>query len=359
MDKVIKSDHPIRDQLLQVMIDNKWSDMYITVGTHPAIKISGEITSLDEDIHEFTRKDTIEFAQSIIDQDQHERLVKEQNLDFSFSYAGARFRWNVSFQMGNYMVVVRLLNAEIPDIDSLWLTDIYKDVTKLWQWLILITGPTGSWKTTTLAAMINFINENYKKHIITIEDPIEYIHKHKQSIIEQKEVGRDVPDYETALIGAMRQAPQVILFWEMRNRREVEMALTLAETWHLVFSTLHTRSASQTISRVIDIFSEWEKEQVRMQLSDALVAVFSQRLLKKIDGTWVHMVKEILTNNSAVANLIRENDIHQIPTTIQMGKREGMQLLEDDIIHLIQLWEITIEEGMKYANNPRLIKESA
>lgn len=333
--------------------------MYITVGTHPAIKISGEITSLDEDIHEFTRKDTIEFAQSIIDQDQHERLVKEQNLDFSFSYAGARFRWNVSFQMGNYMVVVRLLNAEIPDIDSLWLTDIYKDVTKLWQWLILITGPTGSWKTTTLAAMINFINENYKKHIITIEDPIEYIHKHKQSIIEQKEVGRDVPDYETALIGAMRQAPQVILFWEMRNRREVEMALTLAETWHLVFSTLHTRSASQTISRVIDIFSEWEKEQVRMQLSDALVAVFSQRLLKKIDGTWVHMVKEILTNNSAVANLIRENDIHQIPTTIQMGKREGMQLLEDDIIHLIQLWEITIEEGMKYANNPRLIKESA
>lgn len=357
MDKVIKSEHSMRDQLLQVMIDNKGSDMFITVGTHPAIKIAGEITSIDDGISEFTWKDTFEFSQSIIDEKQHEKLVKEKNLDFSFSYAGARFRWNISFQMWNYMVVVRLLNAEIPDIDSLGLTEIYKNVTKLWQGLVLITWPTGSWKTTTLAAMINFINENYKKHIITIEDPIEYIHKHKKSIIEQKEVGRDVPNYETALIWAMRQAPQVILFWEMRNRREVEMALTLAETGHLVFSTLHTRSAAQTISRVIDIFSEWEKEQVRMQLSDALVAVFSQRLLKKIDGTWVHMVKEVLTNNSAVANLIRENDIHQIPTTIQMGKREWMQLLEDDIISLIQMGEITTEEWMKYANNPRLIKE--
>lgn len=170
--------------------------------------------------------------------------------------------------------------------------------------------------------MINFINENYKKHIITIEDPIEYVHKHKRSIIEQKEVGRDVPDYETALIGAMRQAPQIILFGEMRSKREVEMALTLAETGHLVFSTLHTRSAAQTISRIIDIFMESEKEQVRMQLSDALVAIFSQRLLKKIDGTGVHMVKEILVNNSAVSNLVRENDIHQIPTAMQMGKRE-------------------------------------
>jgi len=358
MQNVIKTEHMMRDQLLQVMIDNSGSDMFITAWTYPAIKIAGEITSIDQDIDEFTWKDTLEFAQSLIDERQHTRLQAEKNLDFSFSFAGARFRGNVSFQMWSYMVVVRLLSAEIPDIESLWLTDVYKDVTRLWQWLVLITGPTGSWKTTTLAAMINFINENYKKHIITIEDPIEYVHKHKKSIIEQKEVGRDVPDYETALIGAMRQAPQVILFWEMRSKREVEMALTLAETWHLVFSTLHTRSASQTISRVIDIFSDSEKDQVRMQLSDALVAVFSQRLLKKSDGTGVHMVKEVLVNNSAIANLIRENDIHQIPTSMQMGKREGMQLLEDEIISLINTGQITLEEGIKYANNPRLIKES-
>lgn len=357
MQNVIKTEHAMRDQLLQVMIDNRGSDMFITVGTYPAIKISGEITSIDQDVEAFTWKDTFEFAQSLIDEKQHDRLQKEKNLDFSFSYAGARFRGNISFQMGNYMIVVRLLNAEVPDIESLGLTDVYKEVTKRGQGLVLVTGPTGSGKTTTLAAMINFINENYKKHIITIEDPIEYVHAHKSSIIEQKEVGRDVPDYETALVGAMRQAPQIILFGEMRSRTEVEMALTLAETGHLVFSTLHTRSAAQTISRIIDIFSEGEKEQVRMQLSDALLAVFSQRLLKKSDGTWVHMVKEILVNNSAVANLIRENDIHQIPTTMQMGKREGMQLLEDDIMNLIQMGEINIEEGKKYANNPRLLED--
>ena len=150
----------MRDQLLQVMIDNSGSDMFITAWTYPAIKIAGEITSIDQDIDEFTWKDTLEFAQSLIDERQHTRLQAEKNLDFSFSFAGARFRGNVSFQMWSYMVVVRLLSAEIPDIESLWLTDVYKDVTRLWQWLVLITGPTGSWKTTTLAAMINFINEN-------------------------------------------------------------------------------------------------------------------------------------------------------------------------------------------------------
>ena len=348
----------MRDQLLQVMIDNRWSDMYITVGSHPGIKISWEIAKIDEDMEIFSWKDAFEFAQSLIDEQQHERLKKEQNLDFSFSFAGARFRGNISFQMEAYMIVIRLLDSEIPDVESLGLPDVYKNVTKLWQWLILVTGPTGSWKTTTLAAMINFINENYKKHIITIEDPIEYVYGHKKSIVEQKEVGRDVPDYKTALIWAMRQAPQVILFWEMRSREEISMALTLAETGHLVFSTLHTRSASQTISRIIDIFWEMEKEQIRLQLSDSLVAVFSQRLLKLSDGTGVRMVKEILVNNSATANLIRENDIHQIPTTMQMGRRDGMQLLEDDIIEAIQMWLVSEEEGMKYANNPRIVQEA-
>lgn len=358
MKNVIKSEHSIRDQLLQVMIDNKGSDMFITAGTFPAIKISGEITSIDEDIEPLTWKDTLDFAQSLIDEKQHDKLLKEKNLDFSFGFAGARFRGNISFQTGNYMIVVRLLNSEIPDIDNLWLTDVYKDVTKLGQGLVLITGPTGSWKTTTLAAMINYINTNYKKHIITIEDPIEYIHEHNKSIIEQKEVGRDVPDYETALLGAMRQAPQVILFGEMRSKREVEMALTLAETGHLVLSTMHTRSAAQTVSRIVDIFGESEKEQVRMQLADALAAVFSQRLLTLMDGTGVKMVKEILINNGAISNLIRENDLHQVPTSMQMGRRDGMMLLEDDIISLIQMWVVTQEEWLKYANNPRYIKEA-
>lgn len=340
------------------MIDNNGSDMYITTGTYPSIKISWDITSINEDLEPFVWKDTFEFAQSIISDDQHDTLVKEKNLDFSFSFSERRFRANVSFQMGNYMVVLRLLSSDIPDVEKLWLSEVYTDVTKLGQGLILVTWPTGSGKTTTLASMINHINQNYKKHIITIEDPVEYLHKHKKSIIEQKEIGRDVPDYTTALIGAMRQNPQVILFGEMRNRQEMEMALTLAETGHLVLSTLHTRSASQTISRIIDTFQETERAQIRLQLADALVAVFSQRLLVRQDGTGVQMAKEILMNNSAISNLIRENDLHQIQTVMQMGRREGMQLLEDDIIKMVQMWQISLEEGYKYANNPKLIRDA-
>ena len=358
MKQVIKPEHILKDQLLQVMIDNEWSDMYITVDTYPAIKILWEIVKIDEWIEKLQWKDTLEFTQSIINEDQHDSLIKKKNLDFSFTFSDRRFRSNVSFQMWNYMIVIRLLTSEIPKIDNLWLTQIYKDVTKLWQWLILVTGPTGSGKTTTLAAMIDYINENYNKHIITIEDPIEYVHLHKMSIMEHKEIWKDVPDYETALIWALRQNPQVILFWEMRNRSEIEMALKLSETWHLVFSTLHTRSAHQTITRIIDSFWAWDKDQIRLQLADSLVAVFSQRLLKSADWTWIKLAKEVLIKNSAISNLIRENDLHQIPSVIQTWSREWMQLLEDDIIQYINSWEITEEEWLKFANNPKLIKSS-
>ncbi|MDP2091116.1 MAG: PilT/PilU family type 4a pilus ATPase [Candidatus Gracilibacteria bacterium] len=358
MEKTIIEDHIIKDQLLQVMIDNEGSDMYITVGTYPAIKIGGEIIKIDDGLDIFTPKDSMDFALSLITDVQHTRLLQEKNLDFSFFHGDRRFRCNVSFQMTHYMVVLRLLTADIPDIEDLGLPDIYKEVTKLGQGLILVTGPTGSGKTTTLAAMIDYINSNYTKHIITIEDPIEYVHPHKKSIIEHKEIGKDIPDYETGLIGAMRQNPQVILFGEMRNQNEMEMALRLAETGHIVFSTLHTRSAYQTITRILDSFSGEDKNQIRMQLADSLVAVFSQRLLKTTDGTGVKLAKEILVKNAAVANLIRENDLHQIPSVIQMGSREGMQLLETDIIKLIHLGLITEEEGLKYSNNPKLIKES-
>ena len=358
MEKFILEKNILKDQLLQVMIDNNWSDMYITVWTYPSIKIGWEIVYIDEWIEKLNWKDTLEFAQSIITEKQHDKLIKEKNLDFSFSYWNRRFRANISFQLWNYMIVLRLLTADIPNIEDLNLPEIYKNVTKLWQGLILVTGPTGSGKTTTLSAMINYINENYKKHIITIEDPIEYVHISKQSIIEHKEIWKDVPDYKTALMWAMRQAPNIIFFWEMRTKEEMEMALTLAETWHLVLSTLHTRWAHQTITRIMDSFDWPAKNQVRMQLSDALIAIFSQRLLKSKDGTWVKMVKEILVNNWAISNLIRENELHQIPSVIQMWSRDWMQLLEKDIIDLINMWFITEEEGLKFANNPKLIKEA-
>lgn len=356
--KVIKPEHKIKDLLFQVMIDNEGSDMYITVWTYPAIKIGWDIIRIDEWIEPFSWKDTLEFTQSLISEEQHDTLIQTRNLDFSFSFWVRRFRANVSFQLGNYMIVLRLLTSKIPNIESLWLPDIYKDVTKKWQWLVIVTWPTWSWKTTTLAAMIDYINENFNKHIITIEDPIEYVHEHKKSIIEHKEVWRDVPDYETALLWAMRQNPQVIMFWEMRTKTQMEKALTLAETGHIVFTTLHTRWAYQTITRILDSFSWPEKNQVRMQLADSMVAVFSQRLLKTRDGTWVKLAKEILVNNNAVANIIRENELHQLPSVIQMWQREGMQLLEKDIISMINSWLITEDEWLKYSNNPKLIRES-
>lgn len=355
---VIKPEHKIRDLLLQVFIENEWSDMYITVWAYPSIKIWWEIVKIDQWIDVLKWKDTLEFTQSIINEKQHDKLIKYKNLDFSFEFSGRRFRANISFQLWNYMIVLRLLSWTIPNIEDLHLPEIYENVTKKGQWLILVTWPTWSGKTTTLAAMIDYINRNYTKHIITIEDPIEYVHPNKKSIMEHKEIWKDVPDYKTALMWAMRQNPQVLLFWEMRTREEMEMALTLAETWHLVFSTLHTRWAHQTITRILDSFSWPEKNQVRLQLADNLLAIFSQRLLKFRDWTWVKMAKEILVNNWAIANIIRENEFHQIPSLIQMWQREWMQLLEKDIIDYIKIWLITEEEGLKYSNNPKLIKES-
>jgi len=357
MENLMIQELKIKDQLLQVMIDNEWSDMYITVWSHPAIKIWWEILRINEWINILTEEDTFQFAKSLITEKQHEALLATKNLDFSFTYNWRRFRWNVSFQMKRYMVVLRLLTSHIPTLDTLWLPDIYKEITKVWQGLVLVTWPTWSGKSTTMASMINHINENYNRHIITIEDPVEYVHEHKRSIIEQKEVWKDVLNYATALMWAMRQNPQVILFWEMRTKEEIEMWLTLAETWHLVFSSLHTRNAYQTITRMIDSFEWWEQTQIRLQIAESLIWVFSQRLLQRSDWTWVVLAKEILIKNSAISNLIRENDLHQIPSVIQMSQRDWMQLLEKDLVDLIRKWYISMEEWLKYANNPKMIKE--
>lgn len=358
MEWKIIEEYILRNQLLQVMIDNEWSDMYITAWTYPSIKIWWEIVKIDDWIDILEANTSRDFAYSIITHEQNDFLLKNKNLDFAFSFSERRFRVNVSFQQWKYMTVIRLLGNKVPSISDLKLPSIYSEITKLWQWLILVTWPTWSWKSTTLASMINFVNEHYNKHIITIEDPVEYIHTHKKSIVEQKEIWKDVPDYKTALIWAMRQNPQVILFWEMRSTEEIEMALTLAETWHLVFSTLHTKSAYQTISRIIDAFPGDRQNQIRLQLAESLAWIFSQRLLKKQDWTWVVAVKEILINNTAVSNLIRENDLHQMPSVMQMWHNEWMQLLEKDIIDAINKWFINIEEWMKFANNPKYIKDN-
>lgn len=351
--------HPERDALLGVMIDNRGSDFYYTVGTHPAIKISGEIVPIATDeIQSVSAERAMTMAQSLVTQVQWEDLHRTHNLDFAFTFISSRFRGNISFQQGNYMVVLRLLSSRIPSLEELKLPAIYEEITRYGQGLVLVTGPTGSGKSTTLAAMIDYINRNFAKHIITIEDPVEYTHAHKKSIVEHKEIGRDVPDYMTAFIGAMRQNPQIILFGEMRSPEEIEAALTLAETGHLVFSTLHTKSAYQTISRIIDSFPGERQNQIRLQLAETLAGVFSQRLFKKADGTGVKLAKEILIRNMAVANLIRENEIHQLPSVMQTASLEGMQIIEQDIVHFINSGDITLEEGLKYANNIKYVKDN-
>lgn len=358
LENAILPNYPVRDALLGVMIDNRGSDFYYTVGTYPAIKMSGEILLINEGIEKITAEDAENFAKSLAGAEEFEELQKTQNLDFAFTYMGVRFRGNISFQQGSYMVVLRQLSSKIPNLTDLKLPPIYSDITKLGQGLILVTGPTGSGKSTTLAAMIDHINTYQSKHIITIEDPVEFIHTHKKSIMEHKEIGTDVPNYATALIGAMRQNPQIILFGEMRSPEEIESALTLAETGHLVFSTLHTKSAYQTVSRIIDAFPAERQNQVRIQLAETLVAVFSQRLFRKSDGQGVMMAKEILIRNSAVANLIRENQLHQLPSVMQTSSMEGMQVIEQDIIHYVNSGTITLEEGLKYANNPKFVKDN-
>lgn len=358
LENVILPNFPMRDSLLRVMIDNKWSDFYYTVWTYPGIKVSWEIVLINEWIEKLTSQDTEDFAKALITEEQYKKLLLTQNLDFAFAFQWSRFRWNVSFQSQCFMVVLRLLSDKIPSLQDLNLPFIYTEITKVWQWLVLVTWPTWSGKSTTLAAMINEINAKYAKHIITIEDPIEYVHPHKASIVEQKEIWKDVPDYKTALIWAMRQNPQVILFWEMRSTEEIEMALTLAETWHLVFSTLHTKSATQTVSRIIDSFPAWQQNQVRLQLADTLIWVFSQRLLRKSDWSWIRMVKEILVKNTAVSNLIRENELHQLPSIMQISWKEWMQVLEQDLLQYINEWDITMEEWLKYANNPKFLKDN-
>ena len=355
--QTILSEYPLRDALLSVMIDNKWSDFYYTVGAFPSIKLGGVITPIKDGMTEITQQEAENFAKSLVNEDQYQKLLTTKNLDFAFSFQNSRFRGNLSFQMGSHMVILRLLSGDMPTLQGLWLPRVYEDIVKVGQWLVLVTGPTGSGKSTTLAALINEINSRYYKHIITIEDPIEYIHPHKLSIVEQKDIGQDVPDYTTALMGAMRQTPDVILFWEMRTKNEIEMALKLAETWHLVFSTLHTRNAYQTITRIIDAFPGDQQNQIRVQLAEALVAVFSQRLLLKKDQYGVKMVKEILIRNAAVANLIRENELHQLPSVMQTGRTEGMQLLEHDLIDSVKFGEISLDEALKYANNPQMIRD--
>jgi twitching motility protein PilT len=336
--------------LLDAMIPLDASDLHIKVGKPPTYRIHGHLTPA-EGYPALTAEDTRTFALSMIDQDQRDIFNKERELDCSYHTDNARFRVNVMLQRGHVGVVIRIIPIKIKSLEDLGLPPVVRELACKPRGLVLVTGPTGSGKSTTLAAMVDYINTNEGCHIVTIEDPIEFVHEDKQSLVNQREVGSDTLSFGAALKRVLRQDPDVILIGELRDIETVSAAITAAETGHLVFATLHTTSAAQTIDRVIDVFPAHQQNQVRSQLSTVLEGVLSQTLVTKASGGR-QLVIEVMTASSAIRNLIREGKIYQIPSAIQSGSNQGMQTLEMHLRDLVRASVISRDIAMATAGDP-------
>ena len=341
--------------LLQLMIDNKSSDIYFTYGEEPALRIYGEVHRVSSAPK--LEDPTLEAVANVLMTDEDRELYKENlSCDLWCSVHGRRYRVNISRQRWHKMIVARLLEEKIPTIHELWLPDILRSLTKKTSWIVFVAWPTWSWKSTTLAAMIEEINTTRACHVITIEDPIEYIFEPKKSIFEQKQLWKDVISFASAMKYAMRQRPDVILFGETRDPESLRNAIALAETWHLVLTTIHSRSAEQTINKIISMVPEDEQPIIKNQISENLTAVVVQKLLKLENWKWMVPAHEILLNNKAVENTIRENKMNQIRNVMYTYRASGMCLLEDDLVRLVQLNKITPEMAMFNANDRDALK---
>jgi len=320
------------------------SDIHFVVGRPPMIRINGELLDTG-DFEKMVPQKLEDLAKTILSEDQYIEFREHYEYDFAFGVAGlGRYRVNVHMQRGTIGITIRVLNTEILSFEELKLPGTLKQFTEYKNGLVLVTGPTGSGKTTTLAAMIDKINNEKPHHIITIEDPIEYLHSHKKSVVEQREIRSDTASFKTALKYILRQDPDVILVGEMRDLETIEAAITAAETGHLVFGTLHTNSAAKTIDRIIDVFPKERQGQIRSQLSTSLRGVIAQQLVPLKDGSGRRVALEILVGTPAVGNLIREGKIHQIPSALQTGARFGMVTMEKSLEDLYDKGIITREE---------------
>jgi twitching motility protein PilT len=325
------------DKLLQTVVSRGASDLHLAVGQPPVLRLHGRLVRLETKVLE--PDDTVALMKSITPERCQQELAEQGTTDFGFAYGDkARFRVSVLKQKGHTGMVLRQIPLYMMSFEELGTPPVLTDLIMRPRGLILVTGPTGSGKTTTLAAAINYLNENIDHHIITIEDPIEFYHEHKKSTITQREVGVDVPSFAESIRRALRQDPDVILVGEMRDLETIEAAITAAETGHIVFGTLHTTGAQGTVNRIIDVFPSHQQEQIRTQLSVALIGILSQNLLPKVGGGRV-AAYEMLVITPAIANLIRENKTFRITSAIQTGHKLGMQLLDD---HMFNLWT----EGM-------------
>jgi twitching motility protein PilT len=346
------------DRLLQACVTQGASDLHIVTGRPPVLRIDGSLRSLETKVLE--PDDTTALMKSITPDRNQQELQEEGGTDFGFAYGDvARFRVSVFRQKGNLSLVLRRIPTTIMTFEEIGLPKICAALCRRPRGMFLVTGPTGCGKTTTLATMINYINENFDRHVITIEEPIEYYHPHKKSIINQREVGVDVPSFGEALKRVLRMDPDVILVGELRDLETIESAVRAAETGHLVFATVHTTSAAGTITRLIDVFPVDQQEQIRIQLSSNLIAVLSQALCPLATGRGRIAAYEFMVVTPAIANLIRENKTYRIDSSIQTGKKLGMQLLDEHLWKLYDTGIITLEEMLDKSRQPGALQDKA
>jgi len=343
------------NELLTLTVREQASDLHISCGHPPVLRVQGTLIPLLKQ-KKITPEDADGLARVLLQDDKYNRFLKEKEIDFSFNFEGtARFRVNIFFQEGNISCALRLVPSKIPTIEELNLPPILHEFTRANQGFVLITGPSSQGKSTTLAAMIDEINHQRAEHIITIEDPIEYIFKEDRSIIDQREVYQDTLSFAQALRSTFRQDPNVIMVGEMRDAETISTAITAAETGHLVFATLHTNSASQTIHRIVDTFPSEQQSQVRAQLSSSLLGIVSQRLIPRIKGGMIPAC-EVMMSNPATANLIRENKIHELPLVIETSLEAGMISLNRSLAILINAREISLGDALSHSLNPAELK---
>ncbi len=337
-------------KLLRLVAQQNASDLHLVVGRYPTIRLDGKLYPLTQESI-LSAEDTQALSDGMLTAENKKRLITDGQVDFSYNFEEkARFRTNIFYQRGSLSVAMRLVSGRLKSLEELNLPLALYDFTHEAQGLLLITGPVGHGKSTTLSALIDFINHNQEKHIITIEDPIEYVYEQDRCIINQREVGRDTKSFQEGLRSVFREDANVVLIGELRDLDTISTAMTAAETGHLILATLHTNDTAQTIDRIVDVFPAHQQNQIRSQLASVLLGVISQRLLPKVGGGRVPAL-EIMINNHAVENLIRENKTYQIDSVVETSLRDGMMSLDKSLADLVQKGEVTTDDAFLYSNN--------
>ena len=341
-------------QIVHQGLERDASDLHLTVGLPPIYRIDGALVNAGDTL--LQEDDIVSVVRLLANESQLQELQTTGECDFAVTFEGTiRMRCNAFHQQGHTALALRLLPLKVPTVQSLGLSRVIVEQAEKPRGLVLLTGPTGSGKSSTLAALLDYINHTYRRHIITLENPIEFVHVHDKCMINQREVGEDTGSFAAGLRAALRQDPDVILVGEMRDLETISTAITAAETGHLVFGTLHTKGAANTIDRIIDVFPPEQQEQVRIQLADVLECVIAKALLPKIGGGRV-AAYEILVAVPAVRSLIRQNKSFQIPSTMQTGKRQGMQMLDDALSELVRKGQVTMDDALAVANDPAALR---